>query len=462
MEPEQQHLDTKTVRDIVEHEPERVNEVWCRKIFRQLLQSLELQYAMQMPHRAITADTVAFHSNGEPLLLPSIVSDPEPEVGGDLTSLAKLIHYAITQELVPTGPLRGRAPAGYSDALVNAVDRCMDPDPAARPRSIDELRDILGIVPLSAVPVAPMPPLHASAPDPVVPDATGPNTAGPDTPVLDVSTPDVPAADIPVSDVLVPNIPVPDIPAPDIPAPDVLVQDIPAPRAHAKETQATETPATDAPATEAPVPDVTARAAPAPAVHTPSVAVPAAAAMPSRAGKPAQPAPEPARRARWPLIAGIVILAAFIFAGLALLRDGGSFDHAALALPQHAEGAAPSEAPATPPAPVDAAPAAPIDTGAVPAADAAMPAAAPGQPLPQAAPAPAGATTVYKLQIQPWGTVYVDNVDRGVSPPVKRLLLSPGRHLIRVSNPNFQERVLEVDTATGPGLIEVDFREKDQ
>lgn len=377
MEPEQQHLDTKTVRDIVEHEPERVNEVWCRKIFRQLLQSLELQYAMQMPHRAITADTVAFHSNGEPLLLPSIVSDPEPEVGGDLTALAKLIHYAITQELVPAGPLRGRALAGYSDALVNAVDRCMDPDPAARPRTIDEVRDILGIVPLSAVPVAPMPPLHPSAPDPVLPGEIAPGVATP-------------------------------------------------------------------------------------GVATPGVATPAAALVP-RADKPAQPAPEPGRRARWPLVAGIVILAAFVLAGLALLRDGGSFDHAALALPQPGEDAVPLEAPAAAPAP-DAAPAAPIDTGTVPPADAAMPAPAPGQPLPQAAPgaAPAGASTVYKLQIQPWGTVYVDDVDRGVSPPVKRLLLPPGRHLIRVSNPNFQERVLEVDTAAGPGLIEVDFREKDQ
>ena len=50
--------------------PAQVNEVWCRKIFRQLLQSLELQYAMHMPHRAITPDTIVFHENGEPLLMP--------------------------------------------------------------------------------------------------------------------------------------------------------------------------------------------------------------------------------------------------------------------------------------------------------------------------------------------------------------------------------------------------------
>jgi hypothetical protein len=64
---------------------------------------------------------------------------------------------------------------------------------------------------------------------------------------------------------------------------------------------------------------------------------------------------------------------------------------------------------------------------------------------------------LYKLAIQPWGVVYVDDVDRGVSPPVKRLVLTPGRHTIRVTNPNFHDRVLEVDTASGDGLISVDF-----
>ena len=66
---------------------------------------------------------------------------------------------------------------------------------------------------------------------------------------------------------------------------------------------------------------------------------------------------------------------------------------------------------------------------------------------------------LYKLRIQPWGVVYVDGVDRGVSPPVKRLELTPGRHAIRVTNPNFHDRVLEVDTASGDGRIHVDFNE---
>src|SRR3954471_20614768 len=104
---QQPRLEGRTVRDIVEYDPAQVNEVWCRKIFRQILQSLELQYAMHMPHRAITPDTVVFHDNGEPLLVPSDVADPcndghkPPEecLRDDLTALSSIVHYAITHEL---------------------------------------------------------------------------------------------------------------------------------------------------------------------------------------------------------------------------------------------------------------------------------------------------------------------------------------------------------------------------
>src|SRR5690349_20984326 len=91
--PEHQRLEGHTVRDIVEHDPAQVNEVWCRKIFRQLLQTLELQYAMHMPHRAITPDTVVFHENGEPLLVPSdlTVAESEQDEAADLAALARVV-----------------------------------------------------------------------------------------------------------------------------------------------------------------------------------------------------------------------------------------------------------------------------------------------------------------------------------------------------------------------------------
>ncbi len=376
--PEQQHLEGRTVRDIVEYSPEQVNEVWCRKIFRQILQSLELQYAMHMPHRAITPDTIVFHENGEPLLIPTDVGPPEAQEAEDLNALARIIHYAVTRELAPTGPLAGRA-EGYSDSLVNAVDRCMDPDPARRPQSIEQLRDLLGIVPLG-------PPVGAAVASHMTPPA--------------------------------PHEP----PAPDL----------------------------------------------GPAAEPPSFM---------------QVAERPRRGLslnswqRWAVAAGGgAILIALALAMFAEMRDSGSFDHIVLTLPQQADrpsatagagGAAATGAAAagaldsseryvTPDTPA-ASPANVPPTPANPSAPAAVSQAqpAPDTRLPGVVVTPNG--NVYKLQIQPWGVVYVDDVDRGVSPPVKRLVLAPGRHTIRVTNPNFHDRVLEVDTATGDGQITVDF-----
>ncbi|KQZ34888.1 hypothetical protein [Massilia sp. Root1485] len=375
--PEQQHLEGRTVRDIVEYSPEQVNEVWCRKILRQILQSLELQYAMHMPHRAITPDTIVFHENGEPLLIPTDFGPPEAQEADDLNALARIIHYAITRELAPTGPLAGRA-EGYSDSLVSAVDRCMDPDPARRPQRIEQLRDLLGIVPLG-------PPVGAA--------------------VASHMTPPMP----------------PDAPAP---APDL-----------------------------------------GPAAAPPAAVPPAFMQTAERPRRSLNLS----RWQRWAVAAGGgAVLIALALAMFAEMRDSGSFDHVVLTLPQQAD--KPSVA-------TGAAAAGALDSGegyVAPDSPAASPAAVPQTPANPAAPIVAGQAqsapdtrlpgvvvtpngNLYKLQIQPWGVVYVDDVDRGVSPPVKRLVLAPGRHTIRVTNPNFHDRVLEVDTASGDGQITVDF-----
>jgi hypothetical protein len=384
--PEQQRLEGRTVRDIVEHDPAQVNEVWCRKIFRQLLQSLELQYAMRMPHRAITPDTVVFHDNGEPLLLPSEVADASQDEAADLGALGRLVHFAITRELAPAGPLRGRKLDGYSDSLVTAVDRCMSSDPAERPRTIDELRHILGIVSL-----------------------------GPAAPLL---------------------MPVP-VQAPQ-PAPIV----------------------------------------PAPIATAPAAAKPGDDALPSFL-RDAGSKPVGGGLSRWQRRAvaagGAAVLLAIALALFAELRDSGSYDHIVLTLPQSGEQARRDAASAPPPLaeaepqarPAEAA--APFHDGSAPTPETSAPA-APQPPStaliparPNAAAPATGASSgsaTYRLNIQPWGVVYVDGVDRGVSPPVKRLALAPGRHTIRIANPNFHDRVLEVDTSGGGGQIAVDFSDE--
>lgn len=50
-----------------------------------------------------------------------------------------------------------------------------------------------------------------------------------------------------------------------------------------------------------------------------------------------------------------------------------------------------------------------------------------------------------RLAIKPWGTVWVDGVSRGVSPPLKKLSLTDGKHQIRIVNPNFPDYISEIE-----------------
>lgn len=50
-----------------------------------------------------------------------------------------------------------------------------------------------------------------------------------------------------------------------------------------------------------------------------------------------------------------------------------------------------------------------------------------------------------KLTIKPWGTVFVDGKKSGVSPPLKKLSLSAGKHSILVSNPGFPDFSTEIE-----------------
>jgi hypothetical protein len=345
----------RTISDVVEHSHALVNEVFCRKIFRQLLASLEMQYSMRMPHRAITPDSVVIQENGEPMLLPSPVVAADQSEAADLHALAAVVHYAITADMPPGPPLRTRSLPGYSDSLLGAIDKCLAPDPRERPKTINELRDLLGIV------------------------ALGP------------------------------------------------------------------------PGQQAP-------GAPHSIVEVPSRSAPAASAGWRHGGL--------TRLQRWALIAlAACLLLAALVGLIALLRGSGEHDALALTLPpasREARGLDRNEtvmappAPATPaalppatpaPAPLPEAPAgqAPALVQGPAAAQAPRPATAPPPPAVRGAAPPVADGTEYRLLIKPWGTVYVDGLDRGVSPPVKRLVLPPGMHTVRIVNPAYPDRVMRVE-----------------
>ena len=61
-----------------------------------------------------------------------------------------------------------------------------------------------------------------------------------------------------------------------------------------------------------------------------------------------------------------------------------------------------------------------------------------------------------------WGTILVNGVNRGVSPPLKRLSLPAGQHTIRIINPSVPEHTVTVNSVKGANaVIELDFTEGD-
>lgn len=386
-----QQLDGRTVREIVEHNHEMVSEAWCRRIVRQVLQSLEVQYGMRMPHRLITPDTLLILDSGDPMLLPSSDEEPDPESlpeieARDVHDLAAVVHYAVTLDLVPTTPLRGRPLGDYSESFIEAIDRCLAPDPALRPHTIEQMRELLGIVVLAPPSAALLPPEED--------DAAPVQAAAP--------------ADVPVAPAVTP-------------APSVAPVHLPRTRS---------------------APDPT--------------AAPAATERPRR----------------WLLI-GIValVVAAALAALFALLRQADSSDALALSVPPALDEpynasetplvALPQEPAARQEGPVIDETASGAPVAPPPAPDAAVPPTA-VQLAPRGTPPEAAvAGTTYTLAIKPWGTIVVDGVQRGASPPLRRITLPPGEHTIRIVNPSFPEHTITVNSVEGQaGTIELDFTEE--
>ncbi len=63
-----------------------------------------------------------------------------------------------------------------------------------------------------------------------------------------------------------------------------------------------------------------------------------------------------------------------------------------------------------------------------------------------------------KLAVKPWGTIFVDGKQKGVTPPLKKISVTEGKHKIRIVNPNFPDYVSEIDVSKKKMLgIEHDF-----
>ena len=389
------YYEGRTIKEIVAESPEQIDEAWCRKILRQILQALEMLYTMQILHRDVAPDNIIIQENGDAVLLDfgsarQIIGDmtkgltvilkpgyaPVEQYAGDASleqgaftdiyALAAVMYFAIVKQAPassiarmikdPITPLAIQAPEGYSPSFLAAIDKGLAVLAQDRPQTIDAFRELLGIVSLGPPPVR----------------ASGAAQRG---------------------------------------MPPVRSDEPPA---------ETRMPVEGAPAEAQPV--------------------------------VAMPAP----RSRWPFIAGIAAVLAIATAGLyALVYSAG--DDTIMVAQQHtaappasasAKGLDPTESVvevspplASTPAPVPEAPPAEI------------------KPAPAPVQAPAVVETVsYTLAIKPWGTVYVDGRERGVTPPMKKLVLPAGKHKIRIVNPSFPEYSINLTaTKNKNGAIEHDF-----
>ncbi|MDL2356350.1 MAG: serine/threonine-protein kinase [Pseudomonadota bacterium] len=381
-----QYYEGRTIKEIVANSPELVDEAWCRKILRQMLQALEMLYTANILHRDVSPDNIIVQPNGDAVLLDfgsarQIIGDltrgltvilkpgyaPVEQYAGDASleqgaftdiyALAAVMYFAVTKRAPPSSiarmikdpltPLTTLAPPGYHPSFLAAIDKGLAVLAHDRPQTIAAFRDLLGIVSLGPPPAA----------------RSGARGAPP------------------------------------------------------------------APPERAPMP-------------LPVAAPAAATAPPPAAGMAAAP---PGRRWQFIAIALAVLLTGGI--GLYALVNSAADDTIMLALPQSPR----TTRAAAPPANEQ-------DEPEVPAAVAPPQAPQSPQPAPQAA-APVVEMMAYRLAIKPWGTVYVDGRERGVSPPMKRLSLTPGKHRIRIANPNFPDVSINVDASKdrSGGTIEHDF-----
>lgn len=404
-----QYYQGRTIKDIVATSPELIDEAWCRKILRQILQALEMLYTMQIVHRDVSPDNIIVQENGDAVLLDfgsarQIIGDmtkgltvilkpgyaPVEQYAGDASleqgpftdiyALAAVMYFAIVKEAPPSSiarmikdpvtPLQVMAPEGYSADFLAAIDKGLAVLSQDRPQTIDQLREMLGIVSLG-----PPPPVRAIGAGPrAVPDAR-----------LDALDPDQTVMAMPV-------------------------------------------------------------AAPPAAVTAPILA--------------AVPVPLAGKK-RWQFIAAAVALVLVAGSGLYALVHSTADDTIMIALPH-----------ATPPAAISAVEKTEELAASSPPAPLPPPVSAPPEPEPKLAPAaavvptaaetkpvaPAVEMVAYKLAIKPWGTVYVNGREKGVSPPMKRLVLPAGKHKIRIVNPSFPDHSINIDSGKSKtGTIEHDF-----
>ena len=492
-----------TLKRILEDSPDFVSEAWLKVILQSILEALEALYKVQILHRDISPENIMIQKNGAAVLLDfgaarQIISDmtqsltvilkpgyapieqyaDDPSMlqgpWTDLYSLAAVMYVSIARKSPPSSVARmikdpidilakGNYP-GYSHAFLAAIDQALSVRPEHRPRSIAAFRALLGIEGHDAPPQAARSRIEQASEK-----KAAEKTVSSSPPLRDKVRPTMaPAVDpvrAPVRDILDPETQMMTQPM------TAAVMDAATPGMQATPTPAT----TDRPPAAGRAASVIAAAAGkrrllliasaavllvgtvvgVRSLREPDATDPGAA--------PAVTSTVPARSGTEQMVDEETLAwetlnqqsdpnAGQVTGFIARYPNGRMIDRARARLDQINRRSTAAAVPGGPSAQAGGATA----NAAPPLAAGAVQNPAPSGPTVPGAAAADGASTsaiapvevatgTLSLSIKPWGTVSVDGVAKGVSPPMKRLQLSEGRHQIKVVNPNFPERMTEIE-----------------
>lgn len=454
------YYDGKTLKDIVNRRPELVTEAWLKFIFKQILEALDALYKAKILHRDVSPDNIIVQKNGDAVLLDfgsarQIIGDmtqgltvilkpgyaPIEQYADDssmpqgpwtdIYALAAVMYFAIMKTAPQTSvarvgkdllpPLMPDEHPGFSEKFLQAINKGLAIQPEERPQTMDEFRRMLGI---SAF-VSARNSRSASASSKGQPssvqsgDGKRHPTTRPGKTRAKADLDELPPAKNRVHPGLI-------VLALLVLLGVGIVAYLP----------------TLQKGTESPPPAEAASSRPAP-VSAPT-ALPASSANPQA----------DAELKDWDAIktdGDIEKITAF----LQKYPQGKFTDAANLRLQELNKAAGSGTATAA------------SATGASMAASAPSASAGTGTPAKEDAagkeePAPA-ATYPVKLAIKPWGRVNVNGKFRALSPPDKEILLTEGKHRVKISNPDFPnaDHVVKIDVSKKKTVtIEHDFTQK--
>ncbi|HEY8025975.1 MAG TPA: protein kinase [Burkholderiaceae bacterium] len=471
------YYEGQTFKNIIAKHPEKVTEAWLKPILKPILEALETLYKLQVLHRDISPDNIMIQNNGEAVLLDfgaarqilgdmtqaltvilkpgfapveQYAEDGDMKQGPwtDIYALSAVMYLAITRQAPPTSVTRmlkdpiellHSAPrAGFSKEFLAAIDKGMAVKPQDRPQTIAEFTKLLGIDKTGSAPVSNLPSAKSSSSR--RPSGESSSKADPRELQKGKATPaDKTAVGAKTGAGQKKNVSNKGSWA--LVAAGLILAcaygtyhvthrgQIDNSNTDPGAAIATNNNAQPLPASSPlPASNVTANAVAASASGASAGASTAAASS-----KPdSTPAPDASSHTKLPAAAAMASTPATTKPPVV----------ASLPTTTHPDTKTPAAS-----APALGAPATNAPVAGAPDATVQDPSAVDST------------SALFRLSVKPWANVFVDGVAKGVTPPLKRLVLPEGKHQIKLVNPNFPEHSIEVNVNSKKrfGVIEYDF-----